>query len=484
MKDAKQKYWKPFKTIFGLILFIATFMAISSFVDISMLSVGLAIVPGLVWIKQGQFTQELTDNEIKNLKEDELAIYVKELNESRINSLKEQIKLFTPKEVFDKLEKSFDTLKDDIKNNSLQKKDLDKFTESFNKLSEDVQKLSEKSEAPKVGSKAEFKKALTEAVEELKANGKTPSSIQVKTVGTMLDSTNISGQMPQADREAGFNNVVRQTFTIRNGSNVFPISSTLAEWVEQSGIEGSAGMTAEGATKNQGDWDYTVANAKVKKITYFIKISEEMLNDVDGMMGEINGNLAYQIDLLEEGQLITGVGTTIYINGIEKYAQALDLASLSGTIATPNNWDVVAAAVTQIKVNAKAKANRIFMNPVDTFLTIHGTKDTTNDYINPVTVVPNATPGAAPSIFVWGVPVVESDSITAGEFIVADMTKFTIRDKSPLTIEVGRDGNDFTKNLVTIIGEKRLVSYVKANDVEAFVTDTFADGITFLTATS
>jgi len=358
------------------------------------------------------------------------------------------------------------------------------FKESFNELSKDVAKLSEKGISTVATTKADVLKSIKEAVDGLEKQGRSLGFIQIKTVGTMTTGNNITGQMPQAERESGFNNVVRQTFTIRNGSNVFPINSTLAEWVEQSGIEGGAGMTAEGASKTQLDWDYEVKSASVKKITSFIKISDEMLTDIEGILGEINGNLAYQVELLEETQLLTGIGSGNNLNGIESYAQELDLASLSGTVEAANNWDVLAAAITQIKVNAKASANRIFMNPADIFLTIHATKDTTNDYINPVTVVPNATPGAAPSIFVWGVPVVESDTITAGEFLVADMTKFTIRDKESFNVEIGLDGNDFTKNLRTIRGEKRLVSYVKVNDVEAFVTDTFADGKAFLETAS
>jgi HK97 family phage major capsid protein len=362
------------------------------------------------------------------------------------------------------------------------------FEDSFNEMAESVSKLAEKGVSTQVSTKADLLVAIKKAAKELQGRGDVPGFIDIgyteKTVGTMTVGANVTGQMPQADREAGFNNVVRQTFTIRNGSNVFPITSTLAEWVEQSGIEGSADMTAEGASKSQMDWDYTVRNAAVRKITAYVKISEEMLNDIEGMLGEINGNLAYQVELKEEVGLITGPGTGKTLNGIEKYAQALDLAALSGTVEAANNWDVLAAAITQIKVEAKASANRIFLNPVDIFLTIHASKDTTNDYINPVTVVPNATPGAQPSIFVWGVPVVESDSITAGEFLVADMTKFTIRDKQAFTVAMGLDGNDFTKDLVTLRGVKRLVSYVKINDNNAFVTDTFADGKAFLETAS
>ena len=416
-----------------------------------------------IWIKDGNFIK-LNAEEIKGLSDEELIAYSDSKSENSLKGINDAIEGMMSKDDFEVFKKELADKDTDAK--------FKAYDEAFIKLQKQI-----KDNVKGVSKPNEFRKNLTEVAKSIKeARG----SVGYKAVGTMAVSTNVTGQMPQAEREAGFNNVVRQAFTIRNGSNVYPINSTLAEWVEQSGIEGSAGMTAEGTAKTQLDWNYTVANASVKKITSYVKITEEMLGDIDGMMGEINGNLAYQIGLLEEAQLITGDGLTVNLNGIEKYAGALDLAPLNLTVENANNWDVLGACITQIKVNAKATANRIFMNPADVFLSIHGTKDTTNDYINPVTVVPNNTPGGAPSVFVWGVPVVESDSVTAGEYIVADMTKFTIRDKEGLRIEIGLDADDFTKNLVTIRGEKRLVSYIKANDVEAFVTGTFVAGKAFL----
>ena len=81
-----------------------------------------------------------------------------------------------------------------------------------------------------------------------------------------------------------------------------------------------------------------------------------------------------------------------------------------------------------------------------------------------------------------GIPVVVFDEIPAGTYLVADMTKFHIRDLEMTTIQVGWEMDDFTKNLVTILAEKRLASFVKSNDVEAFIYDTFTNGITFLEA--
>ena len=71
--------------------------------------------------------------------------------------------------------------------------------------------------------------------------------------------------------------------------------------------------------------------------------------------------------------MITADGTGTNLNGIEKYAGALDLASLALKINNANNWDVLGAVITQIKVNGKGMftPNRIYMNPADTFLSIH-----------------------------------------------------------------------------------------------------------------
>ena len=44
-----------------------------------------------------------------------------------------------------------------------------------------------------------------------------------------------------------------------------------------------------------------------------------------------------------------------------------------------------------------------------------------------------------------------------------------------------KENDDFTKNLVTMIGEKRLIPYIKAQYKTAFVKDTIANIITGIT---
>lgn len=418
--------------------------------------------------------KEKTAEELKELSVEELAKYYNELNAHEKAELK---KLIDSKADGEKIESALKKIDLVIENQ------LKSLNASLEAQGLEIKKLKANG-GEKVLTKDEFKEALKKVADNIKTNHVRPQQIKdkdgkifTKTVGTMTFTNSVTGQIPVADRDPGVNDFDRQRFTIRMLSDVGTTSSNLKEWVYKAAKEGSAGMTAEGASKTQLDWTYVVDSAAVKKITSFVKISKEMLDDVPGMLSDINGELSYEINLLEETQLKEGVGTTVYLNGLEKYAGALDETSLAGTVATPNYWDVIAAADSQIQIESlqSSRANGILMHPADVYKMVYGSRTTTNEYNYPVTVEPNGTR-------VNGLPVIETTSMTAGEFMVGDFSKFHIRDREGLSIAIGYDSDDWTKNLVTILGEKRLVSYVKKNDENAFVWDTFSDGITFLTA--
>ena len=416
--------------------------------------------------------KELMEKEIALLAklEDKIKKSLSEYNNDKIDEAKLQAKLIPVENALKEL-----------KENGVNKADIAKFAESFDALSIEVQSLKEQKNSPKPDPK-EFRIAIEKAAKELQA--KREGFVQVKTLSSMTFIDNVSGQIPQAEREGGFTNVVRQAFTLRNGANVFGISSNLAEWVEQRNVVGSATVVTEGTAKPIIEWDYFVSSAKVEKIAAYIKISNEMLADIDGMLSEINSNLAYKIELAEEGYLFTGTGSSPQINGLDAYDTEIDLAGLAGSVSQPNNLDALMAAITQIRVNGKGelKANRIFMNPIDVYKLLADTKDSTRNYVNSnlVQVVVNSNPMGLPSLFIWGVPVVESDNVSAGYFYVCDMTKFNIRDKQGMTIEMAYDSDDFIKNMVTIRAEKRLATYVKANHTEAIIKDTFANAHIFI----
>ena len=316
---------------------------------------------------------------------------------------------------------------------------------------------------------------LKEKQDELKAmKGKSGASVQIalKAAGTMALYTNVTGQVPQAEREAGITRIVKRNPFILELVNVGIIMSNVWEWVEQKNLDGGAAMTAEGAKKSQADFDLVVASANVKKVTAFIKVTKEMLDDVELMRSEIDQELRELINLKIDDQLLNGTGATVDLSGINQTATAWAAGAFALTIPTPNVFDVIRTAINQVRVNL-FEPNYIVMHPTDV-AKMDLAKASDGHYVLPPFISNDGTT-------VSGIRVVSNTGVTVDNFLVGDFTKYGVRFKEGLTINVGYENDDFTKNLVTILAEARLVGRVKSNHYGAFVKGVISTSITALT---
>jgi len=92
----------------------------------------------------------------------------------------------------------------------------------------------------------------------------------------------------------------------------------------------------------------------------------------------------------------------------------------------------------------------ILLNPTD-FAAIELTKGSTNDHY----IYANPTGSVAPQI--WGLPVVETNAMTVGRFVVMDRNAAQIWDRQSASVSISyEEGNNFTKNMATILAEERL----------------------------
>ena len=115
------------------------------------------------------------------------------------------------------------------------------------------------------------------------------------------------------------------------------------------------------------------------------------------------------------------------------------------------------------------RPNALILNPVD-FSTILSAKATDGAYL--FEEIERRLPN---------LQIIQSTNITAGNFVIGDFNYMHIRDWQPAEISVGWVNDDFTKNLVTVVAEERVIYYVKLQDKAAFVSDTFANVITAIT---
>ena len=326
---------------------------------------------------------------------------------------------------------------------------------------------------PSLGNfKTELRKGLEknkEGLAKLKNGGNERIRFAVKAVGDMTVAGNVTGQIPQAEREAGITRIVRRQPFIVELVNTGTISSTTWEWVEQKLPEGTVTMVAEGAAKPQLDFNLVLASATVRKVAAHIKASKEMLDDIPLMEAEINQELAELINLEIDSQVLEGDGTGQNLTGILENA----VAFAPGTFATgqanevdeANNQDVLRIAINQIMV-AQFQPNFILMHPSDvTGMDVSKASD--GHYVLP----PFST---LDNTIIKGIPIVQNTGITEGDYLVGDFTKSGVRFKEGLTFDVGFENDDFTKNFITILAESRLVHRVKSNHYNAFVTGDFA----------
>ena len=141
-------------------------------------------------------------------------------------------------------------------------------------------------------------------------------------------------------------------------------------------------------------------------------------------------------------------------------------------IVTPNLVDVLTVAANQVVI-----ANHIptvhVVHPSD-LTQLRVTKATNEQYINRLLDV-NGT------LTLDGIPVVANTGIAVDNFLTMDGTKDTVFSRGEMTINIGLDGDDFTKNMRTILAEWRGLNRIKGNDTTAFVTGVISTAITALT---
>ena len=249
-----------------------------------------------------------------------------------------------------------------------------------------------------------------------------------------------------------------QENVLRLVSDVTPSSARAITIAEIAAGEGDAAVVAQGAAKPQMDTDYTERTIQAVKIAVWEKFSEETLYDFPAFVSECMRIMLSRVRLKEESTILGGVSLPAY--------------TLSGfKVATPNYFDAIVAAYTQVASASgmSFRPNALILNPVD-FSTILSAKTTTGAYL--FEEIERRLPN---------LQIIQSTNVTAGNFVIGDFNYMHIRDWQPAEISVGWVNDDFTKNLVTVVAEERVIYYVKLQDKAAFVADSFSNVITAIT---
>lgn len=264
-----------------------------------------------------------------------------------------------------------------------------------------------------------------------------------------------SDTLVPADRQSG---IVPGAFRLLRIRDVIPggrTGSNAIEFVKEASFTNNAAERNEGVDKPESALTFTLVNQPVRTVAHFIKASKQVLDDAPMLESYIDNRMRYGVEQKIDAQMILGNGTAPALSGMTDTGNFTAFAPTTGDNALDNINRAIYAVI-----GADYAPSAILMNPAD-WGVIERTKVGTSDSRY---VVGDPLRPIMPML--WGLPVVVSNNMTSGKFMVADFNRaYQVFDRTGVIVEMfEQDDNNVQKNLLTIRAEARLVlaSYVPA----------------------
>jgi HK97 family phage major capsid protein len=227
----------------------------------------------------------------------------------------------------------------------------------------------------------------------------------------------------------------------------------------------TASTVAEGATKPEATIQFVPDLAPVQVIAATIPITTQILEDAVTLVGYINGRLVYMLKLREEDEILRGNGVTPDLKGIMNFAgvQTQATAGAGEYAITLGN------AIAKIEL-VDGFADGIAMNPATywSMVTHRWSADGTHNTGGFDAGMFSQTPVQ----YVWGLPVVRSNSLNANQNLVGNYAMgATLFDRSQSGVRVFEQHGTFAaENKVLLRAEERVALAVNRPDFFVIAT--------------
>ena len=280
---------------------------------------------------------------------------------------------------------------------------------------------------------------------------KATETLTLKAAGSML-SANVTG-----DGKSYINPQGMGYFPIKDTHNArlldlfpkVPVSSHTVVISNEANADGTAGYVEEGAEKPLLDSDIAVTKVDMDKYAGIVTMSDEMLTDIDFMGNLIENKLVRELKYAI---------ATAFLSDIATATPTLTSAGLTaGTGSTGKLADIPPAVYEDMVINSGYSPYLWMMNSPDY------AKFFNEEKVNLLWYAMNE-------------PIITPcKQVSAGDILGIDPMMFPLYVYKDVTIEIGRVGDDFKNNTVTVRGEARVGWDLNGNCLKAFYLDTIAN---------
>lgn len=224
------------------------------------------------------------------------------------------------------------------------------------------------------------------------------------------------------------------------------ISAPVYSWNAYSSTTGSAGTTAEGATKNKLTYAYEPKTATLQKITGLIKVTEELFDDAPYVVDAINTDLVNDLNAARQA---AAMATLLATSGVQTssvtYSDAVDI------------FNGILAAAADIEEDTGIAADAVVVTPA-IWLILRSALDTNKHYYA------GEPFGSSEYSRLFEMSFVKNADLTAGHILVgafAQGADLVSKAEGVRVDSTNSNDVDFEKNLISIRAEAREIVAVK-----------------------
>jgi len=277
-----------------------------------------------------------------------------------------------------------------------------------------------------------------------------PGRFRMEVKATITSADTSGGALAPAQRDT-LVTMPKRRMVIRNLLPTIGVSSGSVEYPKQTGRTNNADVVAEGAQKPESGYAFELVTTPIRTIAHWVPASRQILDDAPQLMGLIDTELRYGLELKEESELLYGDGTGQHLLGMVPQATPY-VAPIN--VTSPNLIDIIGLAILQNAL-ADLPADGIIMHPSD-WMRMRLLKDADGNYIL-------GAPGANVAPVLFGLPVIATPAMTVDKFLVGNFqAAATLYDRWAPRVEVSTEHADFfTRNLVAVLAEERIGLAVK-----------------------
>ncbi len=299
------------------------------------------------------------------------------------------------------------------------------------------------------------------------AAGGSAGTVKVSVQNAITSAGGSAGSLIVPHRDNEIVGLPRRQMTIRQLLQVGTTTSNSVEYARMVTRTNNAAPVAEGAQKPESNYVWEPRDAPVRTIAHWVHVSRQAMDDIAQLQSEVDGELSYGLDFVEEAEVLKGDGTGQHLYGLVPQATAYVAPGI--TIANMTKIDVLRLAILQASL-AEYPADGIVLHPTD-WAAIELTKDGDQRYI-----FANVIQLSGPQL--WGRPVIATAGMSLDEFLVgAFRMAAKIWDRMETEVQISSEDRDnFIKNMLTVRAEKRLALAVKRP--AALVTGDFSTILT------